>query len=236
MTKRELKYPSGYDAKSQSTISLFAAQLDDQLLLLKESVAKLTVPQLEWQPQRGMNTIGMLLAHIAVVEVFWINVASKEIPSEPDGDEIELKIIGIRMDDDGLPIQPDGLHPATLYGKSVEEYFTMLDKARAAIHEEMQTWRDSELEGTFTRKRGEKEIGHPLGALEEILDGGEVVHGESDQWAHGQDSTFILRAAHNPVSSSASSMFSPRKSSPRSKPFCFILQASSVSEACNLSK
>ncbi|MBK7092300.1 MAG: DinB family protein [bacterium] len=158
MTKRELKYPSGYDAKSQSTISLFAAQLDDQLLLLKESVAKLTVPQLEWQPQRGMNTIGMLLAHLAVVEVFWINVASKEIPSEPDGDEIELKIIGIRMDDDGLPIPPDGLHPATLSGKSVEEYFTMLDKARAAIHEEMQTWRDSELEGTFTRKRGDKEI------------------------------------------------------------------------------
>lgn len=158
MTKRELKYPSGYDAKTQSTVSLFAAQLDDQMLLLKESVANLTVAQLEWQPQRGMNTIGMLLAHIAVVEVFWINVASKEIRPEPEGEEIMVRTIGIMMDDDGLPIPPDGLHPATLSGKSIDDYFRMLDNGRAAIYSEIKHWTDSELESTYLRKRGDKEI------------------------------------------------------------------------------
>ena len=157
MTKRELKYPSGYDSKSQATVSLFAAQLDDQLTLLKEAVGKLTVPQLEWQPQRGMNTIGMLLAHLAVVEVFWINVAAKEIPPEPEGEEIMLQTIGILMDDDGLPIKPDGLHPQTLSGRSVTDYFTMLDKARASIHAEMRKWQDTDLESTFIRRRGDAE-------------------------------------------------------------------------------
>lgn len=158
MTKRELKYPSEYDAKSQSTVSLFAAQLDDQLLLLKESVAQLTVSQLEWQPQRGMNTIGMLLAHLAVVEVFWINVAANGIPPEPEGDEIMLQTIGILMDDDGLPVKPDGLHPQTLSGKSITDYFTMLDKARASIHAEMKKWQDTDLEGTYIRRRGDTEV------------------------------------------------------------------------------
>ncbi len=158
MTKRELKYPSGYEHQSQATVQLFAAQFDDQLALLKEAVGKLTVPQLEWQPQRGMNTIGMLLAHLAVVEVFWINVAAKGIPPEPEGEEIMLKTIGILMDDDGLPIKPDGQHPQTLSGKTITDYFTMLDKARASIHGEMRMWQDTELEGTFIRRRGDTEI------------------------------------------------------------------------------
>ncbi len=101
MQKRELKYPIGYDPKTQAIITLFAAQLDDQLTLLKESVGKFTISQLEWQPQRGMNTIGMLLAHLAVVEVFWITIAAREISGEPEGDDIMLKTIGIRSDDDG---------------------------------------------------------------------------------------------------------------------------------------
>lgn len=157
MTRRELKYPSGYDSKSQATMSLFAAQLDDQLTLLKEAIRGLTIPQLEWQPQRGMNTIGMLLAHLAVVEVFWINVAAKGIPPEPDGEEIMRQTIGIFMDDDGLPIKPDGLHPETLSGKTITDYFTMLDQARASIHAEMKTWQDTDLEHTYIRRRGDTE-------------------------------------------------------------------------------
>lgn len=158
MQKRELKYPSGYDPKTQATTLLFAAQFDDQLRLLKDAVGKLAIPQLEWQPQRGMNTVGMLLAHLAVVEVFWINVAANEIPVEPEGDEVLIKTIGIKADDDGLPIKPDGLHPQTLSGKSIADYFAMLDKARAAIHIELKQWQDAELEGTYTRKRGDQEI------------------------------------------------------------------------------
>ncbi|MGB5107680.1 MAG: DinB family protein [Candidatus Zixiibacteriota bacterium] len=157
MDTRALKYPGGYDPKSQSVVCLFAAQLDDQLKLLKDATKDLTVEQLEWQLRPGMNTIGMLLTHLAVVEIFWIVVAAQEIPAEPEGDEINLKIIGIRMDDDGLPCKPADLHPATLKGKTIADYFAMLDKARASVHSELGKWKDAELEGTFVRKRGTQE-------------------------------------------------------------------------------
>ena len=157
MDKRRLDFPSGYDRDGQAIVGLFAAQLDDQLELLKEAVSGLTIEQMEWQPHRGMNTIGMLMAHLAVVEVFWINVAAKEMPPEPDGDELMKKTIGILMDDDGLPIKPDGVHPQTLAGKTVADYFHMLDLARASVHSELRTWKDSELESTYTRRRGDQE-------------------------------------------------------------------------------
>ena len=157
MDTRALTFPSGYDPKSQAIMSLFAAQLDDQLLLLKEATRNLTVEQLQWQMRPGMNTIGMLLAHLAVVEFFWINVAAQEIPSEPEGDHLAVKVLGIQMDDDGMPAKAGDLHPATLQGKTANDYFVLLDKARAAIHAEMKKWKDSDLESTYVRKRGTQE-------------------------------------------------------------------------------
>ena len=65
--------PAGYAA---SEVGLFLAQLDDQNLRLIEDTRGADAAELAWQPAPGMNTIGMLLAHIAVVEVFWISVAS----------------------------------------------------------------------------------------------------------------------------------------------------------------
>jgi uncharacterized damage-inducible protein DinB len=151
MKERKLPTPDGYDLTTQHTVALFAAQLDDQLRLLKEAVAELHPVHLEWQPQPGFNTVGMLLAHLAVVEVFWINVAAAEIPLEPDGDNLILKTIGIRMDDDGLPQKPEGRHASTLCGKTLGEYLEMLDRARRSIHDTMRTWRDADLESTYLR-------------------------------------------------------------------------------------
>lgn len=158
MEERKLTISSAYDSSSQAMVGIFAAQLDDQLKLLKSSVKHLETNHLEWQPQPGMNTIGMLLAHLAVVEVFWINVAAQEIHLEPDGEAIMKATIGINMDDDGLPSKPGDRHPATLQGKTIDFYLTMLDKARAKVHEELRTWSDNDLPGMYTRKRGDKEI------------------------------------------------------------------------------
>jgi uncharacterized damage-inducible protein DinB len=146
MKDRKLPTPDGYDSPSQCIVALFAAQLDDQLRKLKEAVAELNTTHLEWQPQPGFNTVGTLLAHIAVAEVYWINVAPVGIQMEPDGDNLILKTIGIRMDDDGLPMKPDSRHPATLAGKNVADYLIMLDKMRAATHATLRGWRDSDLE------------------------------------------------------------------------------------------
>jgi uncharacterized damage-inducible protein DinB len=145
-----LKIPAGYDNSSQRIVGLFAAQLDDQLRRLKEAIAELNTTHLEWQPGPGTNTVGMLLAHVAIAEVYWTNIAPLGMPLEPDGDNLILKTIGIRMDDDGLPLKPDGRHPATLSGKSLADYVNMLDKMRAATHATIRTWHDTDLDNSFT--------------------------------------------------------------------------------------
>ena len=149
MEIRKLDIPVGYNQTNQRMIGLFAAQLDNQLWWLKKDLDGLTTEQLEWQPRPGMNTIGILLAHFAVVEVFWIIVATREMAHEPDGDDLTKEIIGIRMDDDGLPLKEDGKHPKTLAGKTLTQYWEMLDAARAEVHKEMQQWTDDQLENTY---------------------------------------------------------------------------------------
>ena len=147
MVKREIKITRGYDPKTQAKIGLFAAQLDDQLKRLKNNVKTLSVKQLEWQQQPGMNTVGMLLAHLALVEVWWINVAPAGLPWEPDGKKRIQKICG--FEDDGLPLASDGRHPEYLRGLTIEKYLAVLAKARRSIHREMKTWRDRDLDKLF---------------------------------------------------------------------------------------
>ena len=48
MADRELLIPSGYDATANPQVASFAAQLDDQLTLLKTHVSGLDVAHLEW--------------------------------------------------------------------------------------------------------------------------------------------------------------------------------------------
>ena len=149
--ERKLIVPGGYNAQTHPRVSSFAAQLDDQLTRLRKDVADLEVKHLEWQPHPGTNTIGMLLAHLAVVDLWWIRIAPYGLDPDKEGNDVTRKIIGIGMDDDGLPCPPDGRHAATLAGKSVAHYLDLLDKARAESHRELHKWRDADLDSTFTR-------------------------------------------------------------------------------------
>ena len=158
MPVRDVKIPRGYDPRKQKIVGLFAGQLDDQLRLLEKSVEDLSVRQLEWQAHKGMNTVGMLLAHLAVVDLWWGVIAPKGMQPEPEGDAVNMKIIGIRMDDDGMPLAKNGKHPKSLAGKTAKEYLEMLAKARKAVHKELRTWNDSKLSTTYLRKRGKKRI------------------------------------------------------------------------------
>jgi hypothetical protein len=149
---RALEFPKGYNKKTQRQVGSFAAQLDDQLRLLKGHIEGLTTKQLEWQPHKGVNTIGMLLAHLAVVDVWWISIAPKEIATEPEAEAIFRKIIGIGGDDDGLPLKKDSIHPKTLKGYKLADYLTLLRKARASTHKELRKWKDSDLSKTYMRR------------------------------------------------------------------------------------
>jgi uncharacterized damage-inducible protein DinB len=126
----------------------FYSQLEDQSRVLREAVEGITTQEIEWQPEPGMNTIGMLLAHNAVAEVQWTQVALLGW-TEPDS----KPAIGITMDDDGLPIAPDGLPPANLKGKPLAYYEDLLAKARAYLKDAAVKLSDGDLEKEITRPR-----------------------------------------------------------------------------------
>ena len=54
--------------------AMFLPQLDDQSRRLLEGIRGITPEELEWQPAPGTNSIGMLLAHLAIVEVVWTQI------------------------------------------------------------------------------------------------------------------------------------------------------------------
>jgi uncharacterized damage-inducible protein DinB len=143
MKKREMKIARGYDPKTQSRIGLFAAMFDDQLKLLKADVKDLTVEQLEWQQKPGMNTIGMLMAHLSLVEVWWIKIAPTGAGWD-EGKKVIQKTCGI--EDDGLPLAADGVHPSYLKGFTLEQYFAVLAKGRRVVHSSMKKWKDKDLD------------------------------------------------------------------------------------------
>jgi len=143
-----MKIARGYDPKTQGRIGLFAAQYDDQLARLKKEVASLTVEQLEWQQKPGMNTVGMLLAHLSLVEVWWIKIAPHEILWEPEGKALIQKTCG--FEDDGLPLPAEGEHPTYLKGFTTEKYLAILTKGRRVIYTEMKKWRDKDLDKLYT--------------------------------------------------------------------------------------
>jgi uncharacterized damage-inducible protein DinB len=148
-TERKLSTPVGYDFAANPRIASFAAQLDDQLALLKRNTAELETRHLEWQPHAGVNTVGMLLAHLAVVDMWWIRIAPHRL-EQPDAEAVMKEALGISMDDDGLPLAAEGRHPAALAGKSLGDYLQMIDAAREVTHRELRQWRDADLAGTFS--------------------------------------------------------------------------------------
>lgn len=140
-----LVVPSGYACgEAASTMS----QLDDQSQRLLVDLGGITPAELEWQPRRGMNTIGMLLAHNAIVEVLWSQVG---IAGEPVDTEA---ILGLdAWTGDGMPMPPDGAPPAHLAGKPAAYYLDLLARARAFAKQKAKAVQDSELETIRSRTR-----------------------------------------------------------------------------------
>lgn len=126
----------------------FYSQLQDQTRVLLESVRGITAQELEWQPERGTNTIGMLLAHNAVAEVQWTQVALLGM-TEPDC----MIAIGISIDDDGMPIAPDAAAPAALKGKPLAYYEDLLARARAYFKDAAVQVTDADMDKEITRPR-----------------------------------------------------------------------------------
>lgn len=147
MKKYDIKFPKGFYPKTQKQVGLFVAQLDDQLKDLEKQVKGLAVKQLEWQQKPGMNTIGMLLAHLALVEYWWIKIAPAGIPWEPEGKKMIEKMCG--FEDDGIPLKKNGHHPDYLKWYSLEKYMKVFKKVRRSIKTELKSWNDRDLEKLY---------------------------------------------------------------------------------------
>ena len=128
--------------------TLFVAQLDDQSRRLRADTRGLTRAGLEWQPAPGMNTIGMLLAHLAIVEVFWMQIGplGRTSPST-------RAALGIGVDDDGMPLAASGRPPQGLAGRTLAFYDDLLARARAHTREVAATLTDADLDREFKRTR-----------------------------------------------------------------------------------
>lgn len=123
LPSRVLQIPTGWPSREAGS---FVKQLDFLSARRHSDLNGITAAELAWQPQAGANTIGMLLAHIAISEVFWLLLANNAWT--PAG----LKaILGIGVDDDGIPRPTGARAPRNLAGRSLTWYRGLQQRARA---------------------------------------------------------------------------------------------------------
>lgn len=126
----------------------YLAQLDDlTLVLLKEDLKGITAAELAWQPAPGCNTIGMLLAHLAIVETYWLQIA---VENRPKGQT--EKVIPLGMDGDGMPLPSNGRPPASLKGRTLRWYEGILKTSRDFVRRGASRLSDADLSKSFTRR------------------------------------------------------------------------------------
>ena len=132
----------------------WVAHLDDQTKLLAKDLADIRPAELQWQLKRGMNTIGMLLAHLAIVEVFWLHVAEGHA-----SEENMRRCLGVGTDDDGMPLAAGGSPPKGLAGRPLKYYLKLLQLARAHTRKHVRRYADADLARSIlrTRRNGQRQ-------------------------------------------------------------------------------
>ena len=116
--------------------------------LFEEDLAKVTKEELAWQSAPGHNTIGMLLAHLAIVETYWTFVGVDQVETA----DVE-GVIGIGSDDDGLPLPKGAAPPANLNGKTLAWYQSLLKKSRKYVTKRWSPITDAGLKKPLIRRR-----------------------------------------------------------------------------------
>lgn len=147
MESRDLVPAEGH-RRPTAVISALASQLDLLLRSVTARVKDASVAELEWQLRPGINTCGMLLAHMALSETFWIQAGARGIDSDDVVDKIVRATLGLGINDDGMPLPPDGIHPPALAGKTAADYLELLRRARQATEATLSGWDDADLERT----------------------------------------------------------------------------------------
>ncbi len=123
------------DGFASAQAALMIAALADVHEKLRQATRGLTPAELAWQPgtapppaapgpSTGLNTIGMLMAHVAVAET---HLAQVGLLGERDGHVQD--VIGITVEEEGLPLAPGAAPARALGGRELEWFDAMLERS-----------------------------------------------------------------------------------------------------------
>ena len=159
-----LQLPKGY--RNASTAE-YIAQLDDLTRRTFADLKGVKPAELAWQSGPGQNTIGMLLTHLAIVEVWWMLVAQERATHE----EV-LKALGVDGDADGMPLKPSARAPKALAKKTLKDYEKLMAKARAFVTKGAKKFKDTDMDRLIERTRwdGRKQKVSPRWILYHVLE------------------------------------------------------------------
>ncbi len=140
-----LETPAGYRS---ATVARFLWQMDEQRRALIEDTRALTPGELAWQPAPGMNTIGMLLAHIAYAESHLTQVGLEGKATSDTKTEI-----GLSAEEEGLPLAPGAPPSPALASRDLAWFDALLERARAHTRRVAMTLGEDDLAHEVRRQR-----------------------------------------------------------------------------------
>ena len=140
-----LETPPGFRS---ATVARFLWQLDEQRRALIEDSRGLTPADLGWQPAPGMNTIGMLLAHIAYAENHLTQIG---LQGKATSDT--RAVIGIGEEEEGLPLGPGAPPSPALARRDLAWFDGLLERARTYTRTVALTLTDEDLAREVRRPR-----------------------------------------------------------------------------------
>jgi uncharacterized damage-inducible protein DinB len=168
LPKRLIRIP----ARSRTPeVASFFSQLDTLSASMFQDLADARPAELAWQPKRGMNTVGMLLAHNAMVEAYWLVIATG-VTSVAEADRRMGEVFGVPGDFDGLPAEPTDGPPRTLRGWTIGRFRRFHDRARRFAKRRAARLKPADLakELSLLRTDGQRRVVNPRWVLYHVLE------------------------------------------------------------------
>lgn len=140
-----LETPPGFRSE---TVGRFLWQMDEQRRVLIADTRGLTPEALGWQPAPGMNTIGMLLAHLAYAEN---HLAQIGLEGKATSDT--KSVIGLSEEEEGMPLAADAPPSPALIGRDLAWFDGLLERSRAYTRRVAMALAESDLAREVRRPR-----------------------------------------------------------------------------------
>lgn len=145
MLQTLLEVPAGYRSE---TAGRFLWQMDEQRRVLFSDTRGITPEELSWQHAAGMNSIGMLLAHIAYAEN---HLAQVGLEGKDSSDT--QAAIGLSVEEEGMPLEAGAPPSPALDGRDLIWFDALLERGRSYTRRVAMTLTDADLGRVVRRRR-----------------------------------------------------------------------------------